>query len=197
MYWHEASPDRWSREQTLASHLLRDFESEIDTNQTAIIRGTFDVCSKSEHVYESVGLRIEYPATFPIRNKPPSVYMESHRDRWKNTSNSHIEGNWRLCLFVPGESQINFGAEESLSELFAVIHTFLFKQRIYQKRLAKSYLTGEVVKWPGEERSHGDKGILEAIRASGGVGRNDPCPCGSGKKYKHCHERRLSGNFGL
>jgi preprotein translocase subunit SecA len=21
----------------------------------------------------------------------------------------------------------------------------------------------------------------------GKVGRNDPCPCGSGKKYKHCH----------
>ena len=20
-----------------------------------------------------------------------------------------------------------------------------------------------------------------------GVGRNDPCPCGSGKKYKRCH----------
>jgi len=24
-------------------------------------------------------------------------------------------------------------------------------------------------------------------RAIGKVGRNDPCPCGSGKKYKHCH----------
>ncbi|MFN3307008.1 MAG: preprotein translocase subunit SecA, partial [Candidatus Kapaibacteriota bacterium] len=24
------------------------------------------------------------------------------------------------------------------------------------------------------------------------VGRNDPCPCGSGKKYKHCHGRRIS-----
>ena len=24
-------------------------------------------------------------------------------------------------------------------------------------------------------------------RASEKVGRNDPCPCGSGKKYKHCH----------
>jgi preprotein translocase subunit SecA len=23
----------------------------------------------------------------------------------------------------------------------------------------------------------------------GKVGRNDPCPCGSGKKYKHCHGR--------
>ncbi|MEW5907738.1 MAG: SEC-C metal-binding domain-containing protein [Patescibacteria group bacterium] len=21
------------------------------------------------------------------------------------------------------------------------------------------------------------------------IGRNDPCPCGSGKKYKKCHEK--------
>jgi uncharacterized protein YecA (UPF0149 family) len=24
------------------------------------------------------------------------------------------------------------------------------------------------------------------------VGRNDPCPCGSGKKYKKCHGREDS-----
>ncbi len=24
------------------------------------------------------------------------------------------------------------------------------------------------------------------------VGRNDPCPCGSGKKYKHCHGRKVN-----
>jgi hypothetical protein len=24
------------------------------------------------------------------------------------------------------------------------------------------------------------------------TGRNDPCPCGSGKKYKNCHESRTS-----
>jgi preprotein translocase subunit SecA len=27
------------------------------------------------------------------------------------------------------------------------------------------------------------------VRAGGKVGRNDPCPCGSGKKFKHCHGR--------
>ena len=27
----------------------------------------------------------------------------------------------------------------------------------------------------------------EALQAFGRVGRNDPCPCGSGKKYKFCH----------
>jgi len=25
------------------------------------------------------------------------------------------------------------------------------------------------------------------------VGRNDPCPCGSGKKFKHCHYRQMQG----
>jgi preprotein translocase subunit SecA len=28
---------------------------------------------------------------------------------------------------------------------------------------------------------------LKPIRVDHKVGRNDPCPCGSGKKYKHCH----------
>ncbi|MBQ9008156.1 MAG: SEC-C domain-containing protein [Clostridia bacterium] len=23
------------------------------------------------------------------------------------------------------------------------------------------------------------------------MGRNEPCPCGSGKKYKHCHGRNV------
>ena len=27
---------------------------------------------------------------------------------------------------------------------------------------------------------------IEPIRAAAKVGRNDPCPCGSGKKYKKC-----------
>jgi preprotein translocase subunit SecA len=25
------------------------------------------------------------------------------------------------------------------------------------------------------------------VRHAQKVGRNDPCPCGSGRKYKHCH----------
>jgi preprotein translocase subunit SecA len=27
----------------------------------------------------------------------------------------------------------------------------------------------------------------EPIKVGPKIGRNDPCPCGSGKKYKHCH----------
>ena len=27
----------------------------------------------------------------------------------------------------------------------------------------------------------------EPVKVAPKIGRNDPCPCGSGKKYKHCH----------
>jgi preprotein translocase subunit SecA len=30
-------------------------------------------------------------------------------------------------------------------------------------------------------------GVAQFVRETKKVGRNEPCPCGSGKKYKHCH----------
>src|SRR5690554_30513 len=35
----------------------------------------------------------------------------------------------------------------------------------------------------------GTSSAPQPARAAPQVGRNDPCPCGSGKKYKHCHGR--------
>jgi preprotein translocase subunit SecA len=29
--------------------------------------------------------------------------------------------------------------------------------------------------------------VVSPITTGPKIGRNDPCPCGSGKKYKHCH----------
>ena len=37
----------------------------------------------------------------------------------------------------------------------------------------------------------GDKSKPAPMVAEKKVGRNDPCPCGSGKKYKHCHGKGL------
>jgi preprotein translocase subunit SecA len=40
---------------------------------------------------------------------------------------------------------------------------------------------------PRPARSGGDDVIRQVKRDEPKVGRNDPCPCGSGKKYKKCH----------
>jgi len=45
----------------------------------------------------------------------------------------------------------------------------------------------EALAAPGDD---GDVAVATAppfTRVGEKVGRNDPCPCGSGKKYKHCH----------
>ncbi len=36
--------------------------------------------------------------------------------------------------------------------------------------------------WPGFSDAPPPRHVFK-------VGRNDPCPCGSGKKYKECHEK--------
>jgi hypothetical protein len=43
---------------------------------------------------------------------------------------------------------------------------------------------GRVV-WPGFSSTPPTRHVIK-------VGRNDPCPCGSGKKYKDCHESQGS-----
>ena len=40
---------------------------------------------------------------------------------------------------------------------------------------------------PQPARTGGDDVIKTVKREEPKVGRNDPCPCGSGKKYKKCH----------
>ena len=39
----------------------------------------------------------------------------------------------------------------------------------------------------GTAQSDDGSGAQPVVNAGPKVGRNDPCPCGSGKKYKHCH----------
>ncbi len=44
-----------------------------------------------------------------------------------------------------------------------------------------------------EAEADGEVAVAERpqpfVRGGQKVGRNDPCPCGSGKKYKQCHGR--------
>jgi preprotein translocase subunit SecA len=55
-------------------------------------------------------------------------------------------------------------------------------------------LSGSMAETEPAYEGNGDVALAEAatkkrptVRVGQKVGRNDPCPCGSGKKYKHCH----------
>ncbi|MFM8806104.1 MAG: SEC-C metal-binding domain-containing protein, partial [Sphingomonadales bacterium] len=41
----------------------------------------------------------------------------------------------------------------------------------------------------GQDYSANENDKAVPVSAGPRIGRNDPCPCGSGKKYKQCHGR--------
>jgi preprotein translocase subunit SecA len=57
------------------------------------------------------------------------------------------------------------------------------RQAQFQHADAGGYGADEEAAEP--DYQHGAQGPI--VRDGAKIGRNDPCPCGSGKKYKHCH----------
>jgi preprotein translocase subunit SecA len=53
--------------------------------------------------------------------------------------------------------------------------------------IASSGSASAVAAPPRPARTGGDDTVRQVKREEPKVGRNDPCPCGSGKKYKKCH----------
>jgi preprotein translocase subunit SecA len=60
-----------------------------------------------------------------------------------------------------------------------------------QYTASKEGLPGENAQRQAMANAGGGPRKVQPIHAAPKVGRNDPCPCGSGKKYKNCHGRGL------
>ena len=58
-------------------------------------------------------------------------------------------------------------------------------------RASKEDLPGEADQRRAASAQQGEKEKPMPAKAAPKVGRNDPCPCGSGKKYKNCHGRGM------
>ena len=60
-------------------------------------------------------------------------------------------------------------------------------RRLYSVRLKKNEeIKRERVASATAENVGGDGTVKKKPRRVQKIGRNDPCPCGSGKKYKNC-----------
>lgn len=63
------------------------------------------------------------------------------------------------------------------------------RRQVDQDRLRASKSDFSQYSSTGGGGSHEKNQKAEPVRVEKKVGRNDPCPCGSGKKYKQCHGR--------
>lgn len=77
-------------------------------------------------------------------------------------------------------SELRMARRVFLNYLCAGLKRFFTHSRPYLQRLASLMRAGE----PIERLMHLVRS--EDIHASAQTGRNNPCPCGSGRKYKKC-----------
>ena len=75
------------------------------------------------------------------------------------------------------EAMIN-GIKEEVTRRILTVEVRRPEESVQRRRVSK-----EVMNVGGENQKK------QPVRRAKKVGRNDPCPCGSGKKYKYCHGR--------
>ena len=67
-----------------------------------------------------------------------------------------------------------------------------FTEQIFRVRvLSESRRERQMTMEKRDFQMSGSDAPREPVKKAAKVGRNDPCPCGSGKKYKYCHGRGL------
>ena len=89
----------------------------------------------------------------------------------------------------PRRARLRAEREEALADFAEARATceWLIERGVEQVSAGESVIEAELARLAAR---HGDPDRLLAplppVRAAVKVGRNDPCPCGSGRKYKHC-----------
>ncbi len=122
-----------------------------------------------------------------------------HKDAYifilRDVSLSIIDKNWNnhiqeLTNIRMSVSLSGYGGKDPLNE-FRKASLGAFNQLIYeiQKQMVLVLNNIRVEKKNENEKVEINEPITKKI------GRNDPCPCGSGKKYKQCHGSNYSNNI--
>jgi preprotein translocase subunit SecA len=87
-----------------------------------------------------------------------------------NTVKSEVT---RITMLVQVRTQADIEAVEPVAQ----VENVQYQHADYDEALANPSAD------EAEQLASGQPVVREGVK----VGRNDPCPCGSGKKYKNCH----------
>lgn len=156
-------------ERLYAEHEQRMAETQMRAIEKAIIlRAIDDVwidhIEAMEHLRESVGLRA-------YGQRDPLVEYKIESQRMYATLLDTVAGRVASIIFRVQMTDPNAGTAQE-------------KKRTLQEQRPDITKDEAIAKLDTNDTAKED-GRPTSAKAS--VGRNDPCPCGSGKKYKRCH----------
>ncbi len=190
----DAEPETWQTDE-LRNGLLRNFG--IDVQSLGIDWKTINAVDLKERLRTQVLQRYE--------EKERAMGEEAMRQHERALMLYVIDSAWKDHLLAmdhlkEGIGLRGYGQRDPLTEYKkeSFIMFGLMKERIEDEIIMNLWrMDATVVTQQREMRARRERDLVytapakeapqPAQRAAARVGRNDPCPCGSGKKYKKCH----------
>ena len=162
---------------------------------------TINIVAPLKKCYETggreVGLSFEKGITLAVIDNAWKEHLRAMDDLKESVQNASYEQKDPLLIYKLESFNL---FDQLLVRISEEIVTFLnigklpiaeeteLKEAKLPESDAKKLQTGRQEVGRGRQMAPG-KPANEPYRAEKKVGRNDPCPCGSGKKYKNCHGR--------
>jgi preprotein translocase subunit SecA len=144
-----------------------------------------DLQDEAMAIYESK--EAEFPSEEQIREVERVVLLKATDSRWMD----HIDDMDQLRQGIGLQA---FGQRDPVVEyrlqgydMFTEMTESIREETVrmlMHVRIEEKVEREQVAKVTGTNKD--DSANAPVVRKSEKVGRNDPCPCGSGKKYKHC-----------
>jgi preprotein translocase subunit SecA len=162
--------DAWrGKEEAVGTELMRQFERSLMLQ--TLDQHWREHLASLDHLRQGIHLR-----GYAQKN-PKQEYKREAFELFSDMLDRIKQDVVRVVLTV----QVRSEADVQAVEPEAAVSNVQYQHADYDQALAA-----------GNGDNGGDTAVAVAppfVRAGEKVGRNDPCPCGSGKKFKHCHGR--------
>lgn len=159
-----------AKEHEVGSDIMRQFEK-------AVTLQTLDNCWR-EHLAAMDYLRQGIHLRGYAQKNPKQEYK---RESFELFSQLLDRVDYEVISLL---SKFEVRAEEEISQMENQQRSVVNFQQVEYKHKEVDALAGDVAIAEDEDSS---LNVTPFMRAEPKVGRNDPCPCNSGKKYKQCH----------
>lgn len=192
---------------------IKDIEERMPGRYKRVVIPFTDGSTHPLPVSAEIQKAIETEGKSIVRDVEKAVTLAIIDDRWKEhlRAMDELKESSQAASFEQKDPLVIYKMEAyNLFESFifqqnAEVTSYLAKgdleraeQELQQAREVKSDLSKTQTNHEREEalrrsaaaRAGRERKKVETFQRDGKkVGRNEPCPCGSGKKYKHCHGR--------
>jgi preprotein translocase subunit SecA len=188
----EEVPEEWNLEGLLEQAEATFLAEGILTSKDLKGREAEEIREKLHEVVTSqYEQREEYIGPGQMREFEKVVVLRAVDSKWLDHIDSMDQLRQGIHLRAYGQTdplrEYQFEGFEMFNDMIASIEqevaTYIMKAEVSVGNLERQ----EVVKLEEVNTNSNSNEAPQPVRNDDKVGRNDPCPCGSGKKYKNCH----------